>query len=126
MIFEDSNKELLLKYRKSSTSNKLTCKRKLSTLSYIDSEYSNISAPQTIEVNTNFLLHLSNNDALGMFKDSDNITHNILRTTLILYYSDTSHDTSHSFPSLTFKSIYNRSYKLQNDYSYLHTSNWYN
>ena len=126
LIFEDSNKELDLEYRKSSTTNKLTCKRKLTTNTYIEGEYTHISAPQTIEVNTNFLLHLDNNESLGKFEDSDGIIHNLLKTTLILYYSDTSHDTANTFPSLTFKSIHNRSYKLQTDYSYLHTTNWYN
>ena len=43
---------LKLTYYNCQVRNKLTCKRKLSTLSYIDGEYSNISAHQKIEVNT--------------------------------------------------------------------------
>lgn len=129
LTFESGDNEysnaLKLTYTNCQVRNKLTCKRDLKYNSSINANDSNIWAPNVLECTGSFLYYLSNSDSLGCAVIGSN-TMNTTKTTLLLYYSILFDEPGTTWPGITFKSIFNYTYKSKSSFTnILYTSNWY-
>ena len=116
---------LKLKYYYCEVQNKLTIRRELESISSIEASSSVLRAPNVLECNFDFLHELTNSDSLGCIVIGS--TRMILETTtLLLYYSSLIDTSGITWPGLTFKAIYNYTYKAKSAFNnFLYTSNWY-
>ena len=129
LTFESGDNDYLnglkLTYYNCQVRNKLTCKRDLKYNSSINANNSNIWAPNVLECTGSFLYYLSNSDSLGCAVIGSN-TMNTTKTTLLLYYSILFDEPGTTWPGITFKSIFNYTYKSKSAFTnILYTSNWY-
>ena len=118
-----SNPALKLTYYMNSVNHKLSCRRSLTSTSSINSNSSSIWAPNVLECDDNILYFLSNSNALGCAVIGSN-TMNLSKTTLFLYYGVNFDTYGITFPSLSFKAIFNYTHKNKSAFTFLNTSNW--
>ena len=129
LTFESGDNDYLnglkLTYTNCQVRNKLTCKRDLKSTTSINANNSNIWAPNVLECTGSFLYYLSNSDSLGCAVIGSN-TMNTTKTTLLLYYSSILDTSGTTWPGITFKSIFNYTYKSKSAFTnILYSSNWY-
>ena len=128
LIFEsgyDYPNGLKLTYYMCHVRNKLSCKRYLTSETSINAESTDIWAPNVLECLSDFVIKLSNNNSLGKAVVGSE-TMNTYKTTLFLYYNENLDIPGQTYPRLTFKAIYNYTYKAKSAFNnFLYSSNWY-
>ena len=106
-----------------SVNHKLSCRRSLTSTSSIDASSNSIWAPNILECDDSILYKLTNSNSLGCAVIGSN-TMNLEKTTLLLYYGINFDAAGVTFPSLSFKAIFNYTYKSKVYFNFLNTSNW--
>ena len=116
---------LKLNYYYCEVQHKLTIRRELNNSSSVTAHSNILHAPNVLECNFDFLHLLTNSDSLGCIVIGSTAM-NLETTTLKLYYNATIDSPGITWPGLTFKAIYNYTYKSKSAFNnFLYTSNWY-